>query len=188
MRGSLDEIGDLTRMELRQLAGAHPQPRAGNVAHERLDARPVENSPCRCTSPEPSRQEPSQRAAQADIDAHDAPGALDEGQLDVARARQSRPGYVDEAVPEDVLAQENFPRPALEATEIELISRKLHATGLELADHLGRDEELASGNARLETRHRGIGAVRNSDDQVLDTAEAVAASVYELALDEHREM
>ena len=89
-------------------------------------------------------------------------------------------------MPEDVLAQEHFPRPALEATEIELISCKLHAARLELADHLRRDEEIASGNARLETRHGGIGAVGKPDDQVLDPAEAVAASIDEPALEEHR--
>jgi len=91
-------------------------------------------------------------------------------------------------VPEHVLAQEDFPRPALETTEIELISCKLHAAGFELADHLRGDEELTPGDASLEARDRWVGAVGQAYDQVLDAAEAVATTVDELALEQHREV
>src|SRR5664280_3589062 len=95
------------------------------MSDEGLDALPVEQRACRRAASQLPRQTSAQRAAQADVYAHDAPGALAEGQLDIAGSGQSSAGDVDQPVPENILAQEHLAAAALETAKVELISGEL---------------------------------------------------------------
>src|SRR5664280_1978822 len=156
------------------------------MPHEGLDASPVEQSARSRTASELPRQKSTQGPAQADVYAHDAPGALGKRQLDVAGSGQPSAGHIDQPVPENVLAQEHLAAAPLKTAEIELISRELNSARLELGDRLGGDEEIASGDVRLEPCDWGIGAVGQPDDQVFHAAEVLAASIDEPALEKHR--
>src|SRR5450759_5333777 len=106
------------------------------MPHEGLDAAPVEQRTRRRTASQSPGQKSAQGAAQADVNAYDAPRALGEGQLDIARSGQASAGHIDKPVSENVLAQEHLATTALETADIELITGAFHSARLELGAHL----------------------------------------------------
>src|ERR1035437_8785862 len=152
---------------------------------EGLDALPVEQRARRRAASQSPRQTSAQRAAQADVYAHNAPGALSESQLDIAGSGQSSAGDVDQPVPENVLTQEHLAAAALETAEVELISGELDSARLEHGDHLGGDEEIAPGHVRLEPRYRRICAIGQPDDHVFYTGEVLDGAIDQLTSGEH---
>ena len=103
-RGGLDEVGDLRGVELGELRVGHAQAHGGDVADERLHVGPVEELAGRDVRAERLGQQPPQAPARAGVDAHDAPRARDQRQLDLVRAHEPRPLDVDQLTVEQVLA------------------------------------------------------------------------------------
>ncbi len=76
VRGGLHEVGDLSGMELGELRMGHAELDRGHVAHERLDAGPVEERPRLHPAADPLRQQPPQPAPRPGVHPHHAPPAL----------------------------------------------------------------------------------------------------------------
>ena len=98
--GSLDEVGDLGRMEAGQLPIRDMQPGGRHVGDERFDARPVDEGARRYVASHPSRQQPPQRRPAARVDAHDLPDSAHLRQLDLLGADEPTAHKVDEVAGE----------------------------------------------------------------------------------------
>ena len=91
--GRLDQIRDLSRMELRQARMKNPQAHRGHIPGEGLDARPVEEVPRCDPAPERAREQPPQSPAATRVHPHDPPPALDSRQFHFIGADEA--GSVD---------------------------------------------------------------------------------------------
>ena len=105
VRGGLDEVGDLGGMEPGQLAVGDAQARRGDVRHEWLDARPVDDLPGRDASGRATRGS-SRRSATRGLGstADDLPAAVDAGQLDLVGTDEPGALEVDQVPGAQVLA------------------------------------------------------------------------------------
>ena len=115
VRGRLDEVGDLGRVQPGQLAVGDAQAGRRHVGDERLDAPPVDDGPGTGTLPEAARQQATEHTPRRGVDPHDLPAAVVSGQLDLVGPDQPAAHEIDEMAGLEVLGQEQFARPALEA-------------------------------------------------------------------------
>ena len=93
---------------------------------------------------------------------------------------------VDELASEHVLAEQHLADAPLEATEAELLPRQPHRPGLERRDPVGRHEQVAPADPRLQAGDRRIAAVGQAHDQILDAAEPLSRSIEQRAAQDRR--
>ena len=178
VRRRLDEVGDLRRVELRELRVRHAQADGRDVAGERLDRGPVEEAaaastalgerarqhapdagPRRLTSTPTTRYQPSSRASS------------------ISFARTSRaPSTLISCRSRTSFFSSTSCGPPLEVLEVELLGDQRHEAGRDLDDLLRGDEDRAARDGRDDAGDRRIVLVAEADDQVVDAAEPLAAA------------
>ena len=115
VRRRLDEVGELGRVQLRELRVRHAQAHGRHVAGERLDATPSRGTrPARSASASARGNEPAQQPRRPGVDADDAVPAVEPRELDLVRAHEARAVDVDQLPVEHVLLQQHLLRAALE--------------------------------------------------------------------------
>jgi hypothetical protein len=129
-------------------------------------------------------KELAQQAASSRVDPYQSPPSIDAGKLDVVRVDEAAGRDVNQPPVENVCAEENLAGPALEPLKVERVAGKLDPPRLERADLLGRDEELTTADADLEACDRGIAAVGEAHDEILDTSELLSPAVHNGGVDD----
>jgi len=182
VRGRFDEVGDLGGMEPGQLAERDAQARRGDMGHEGLDARPVDDLPGRDAPSQGTRQEMPQRHPGTGVDRHHLPAPFDAGQLDLVGPDEACPVEVDDVAGEEVAGQEQLAGPALEALEAHLVAGQLHPAGSQGDHPADGDEEVPAADADDDAGQRRMGGVAEADEEVADAPQAVPAPVDDGAL------
>ena len=140
VRGGLDQVGDLRRVEPHDPPRRQLQPRGRDVADERLEVTPIDELPVvGVVAAEPAREEPPETGAEARVDPGDAPTAVVVAdQLDLSRLDETGGLDIDDAAIEDVRAEQHLARAAFEWRHIELRGRGRHRVRAELLDSIDR--------------------------------------------------
>ena len=133
VRGGLDQVGDLRRMQLRQPAEPHSQPRGRHVADERLDVRPVEEGPHRGAPAQRGRQHAAKQRAEARVHADQTPPAVHLAQHEIVGTHETSTDDVDHVAPQQVLAEEHLALTPLEPAEVDLFPRSCTPPGSSFA-------------------------------------------------------
>ena len=99
-------------------------------------------------------------------------------QVDLAGPDQPGCVHVDQAVVENVAAQQNLAGAPLELGQIQLRGRGLHRMRTQLLDPVDRDEQFAAADARGQADHerQTVAGVKARDD-VVDRAEPLVLRV-----------
>jgi hypothetical protein len=84
---------------------------------------------------------------------------------------------IHELAPQHILAQQYLADAALEASEVQFLTREPHRAGLQLGDLVDRNEQLASADPRLQTGDRRIAAVGETHNQIFDAPETLARAI-----------
>ena len=175
--GRLDEVGELRRVQARELRVRRAQPDGRDVTGERLELAQSSTTLLAGTrSREPPREDAADDPARPDIDADDAPPAVAAGELDVVRAPQARPVDVDQLTVEDVLAQQHLVGPALERAQVEPVGGERDASVVELGDRVAGYDDGVPGHPREHRGDRRVVVVAEPDEQVVDAPELRAGA------------
>src|SRR5579883_622018 len=177
VRGGLDEVGDLRRVQTGELAVGDAQPRRGDVGHERLDAAPVDDGPRPPRPPQPAREEPPEDPASRWVDAHDLPPAVDLGQLDLVGPDEPSAAEVDEVAGHEVPGEQQLPGTALEAAEVDAVALELDTARLHPRDLPDRDEQVAAPDGYNQADDGRVRLSPDADDHVLDPAEPLSGAI-----------
>ena len=131
-----------------------------------------------------SVEAPREQAVEPDperrVDAGDAPGAVLARDLDIARGDERGVANVDQAVVEDVGAQQHLFGTALELGQVQLRRGRPRGSPLEPLHALDSDEHLAPGDPCHEPDHRRVtaGLIEPRDD-VFDATETFARRIQQ---------
>ena len=156
VRSGFDQVGELGRMQPRELRVRDAQLNRRDVAGERLEARPVEEAGDAHARRQLSWQQPTEQALRADVDADDTPPALDAGDLDLVRAHEPGTVDVDQLPVEQVFPEQQLALSPLERLQVEPGLRERDPAVFDLADPLRRDEHVATRNLRDRAADRRI--------------------------------
>ena len=180
VRRGLDQIRDLGRVQPYEPAGRHLQARAGHVPDERLDVAPGNKLlVLGVVATVAAREKAPQARTNARVDSGHPPGAVVlVHQVDLAGPDQPGCVHVDQAVVENVAAQQNLAGAPLELGQIQLRGRGLHRMRTQLLDPVDRDEQFAAADARGQADHerQTVAGVKARDD-VVDLAEPLVLRV-----------
>ncbi len=141
------------------------------------DGRPVEHAVGRGAVAPAGRAEAAEQALEAHVDAHEAPGQADPGQVEVAGAHHPHAVDVDELAVEDVAAQHHLAGTALEVAQVEARRAQPDLVGLH-GGHLGDGQERGAA-PDLDHQAGGgrVGAAVPAGDHVGDAADLVTGLV-----------
>ena len=150
VRGGLDQVGDLRRVEPDDPPRRQLQPRGRDVADERLEVPPIDELPMvGVVAAEPAREEPPQAGAEARVDPGDAPTAVVVAdQLDLSGLDETGGLDIDDAAIEDVRTEQHLARAAFERRHIKLRGRGRHRVRAELLDPVDRYEQVTAAQMR----------------------------------------
>ncbi len=188
VRGLLDEVRELGRMEPRELRVGHAQAHARHVAGEGLDRGPVEEFVRPDRVRKGSRDDPAQKPAKADVDADDAIPAVESRELDLVRTDEPGAVDIDQLPVEHVLLQEHLVGAPFERLQVEPSCAHADAAVLDLRDRIGGDEHLPSGEGGEEAGDGRVLVLAQPDDEVVDAAELRACGVEQVAARDEREV
>ncbi len=133
-------------------------------------------------------KQPAREPARADIDTDDPIPAVEPRQFDLVRAYEPRTIDVDQLTIEHVFAKEHLLGPPLEGTEVETCCPQRRLPVFDPRYRLGRHEYLASRNGRQQPGDRRVFVVAQTDDQIVDPSDLVAAIHAKLAPRDQGEM
>ena len=179
----LEQVGYLSRFEPPDPTEAGSYPHAGGVADERLERLPV-----LAGVPAPGADEAEQARRPPGVQAAHDPSLAGGLQLDVPRPDQLGVRNVDEAVPQDVLSQQNLPLPALETPEIHFGLRQLHPLLAERGDPVGGDENRPATHLEHQPCDQGKLAASKANYHVVDLADALVGGGEHVTAKQRRQV
>ena len=175
--GRLDEVGDLRRVQVRQLAVGEAQPRAGHVADERLHVGPVEEGAVGDQRAQPAaaaRGAPARGGCGRRPTTRHHP-SMQASSISCAVTRRGGSASTSTSLrPSTSCRQQHLAHAALEAPEAQLLAGQPHGARLQRGDPVGGHEQLAAADPRLQAGDRRVAAVGEAHDQVLDPAQPLA--------------
>jgi len=113
--GLLDEVGDLGRVKLRELAVGNAQSGRGYVCDERLDRGEVHDGLGLHVLTDVLAEDPTQERSLARVDSDDLPLVVDLGDLDLVRGDQATSHQVDQVARQQVFGEQELTGTTLEA-------------------------------------------------------------------------
>ena len=171
VRGALDDVGDLRRVQAAEPLQGHQELGGRHLADERLDVLPIEDDVAAKVGPGAARQQAAQHGLRAAVDAREVPAVGARRQDEVVRLHDPALDHVDEVSPEHVGREQHLAWTALERLGADGVRLQAHGAGLEGFDDVLADEHVLRTDAHLHPGHGRIGAVGELDDEVLDASD-----------------